>query len=159
MRATCQQTTQVVLCFRLVGMLLAVLEHVPLAVGVAAAEGPRFSNVFMSHMVLQHGRPISLWGWGASSHAQLEVSLGNHSTEATVNASDGSWHATLPTMAPTPLGQGLELKVGSASKLTVAFPQSSYILIAYRVVGAAGQRGACGYRGRRSVSVQRPEQH
>eukprot|EP01048_Picozoa_sp_COSAG05_P021808 COSAG05_NODE_4133_length_1659_cov_1.255769_1_plen_179_part_10 len=102
MRATCQQTTQVVLCFRLVGMLLAVLEHVPLAVGVAAAEGPRFSNVFMSHMVLQHGRPISLWGWGASSHAQLEVSLGNHSTEATVNASDGSWHATLPTMAPPP---------------------------------------------------------
>ena len=60
----------------------------------------RFSNVFASHMVLQRGQPIELWGFGASpSASNLSVHMGSAATDVywPVGA-DGSWKAELPAM-------------------------------------------------------------
>jgi len=80
---------------------------------------PRFSNAFQSHMVLQRGRPLVLWGFGAGKGAGLTVEF-SPSEEAqrqpvmqgqTISDSDGRWEVTLPTP--------LEKFVGLSMKLTV----------------------------------------
>ena len=76
---------------------------------LAAASGPRFSNVFRDHGVLQRGAPLSIWGFGAGGVSHLAVSLGTATVNATVNATDGTWRAVLPAQPATPLGTGLDL--------------------------------------------------
>jgi len=44
------------------------------------AESLALSTVFQSHMVLQRGQPIVVWGWGAAGAGGiLSVTLGNES--------------------------------------------------------------------------------
>ena len=80
-------------------LLLALQQQLTTTEGTTPP-GPRFSNVFASHMVLQRGEPIELWGFGASSSGSaLTVHLG--SDVASVFwpvAADGSWKAVLPAV-------------------------------------------------------------
>jgi hypothetical protein len=66
----------------------------------APAGGARFSNVFASSMVLQRGKPIEVWGFGASPSASaLTVHLGPDMASAYWPvAADGSWKAVLPAI-------------------------------------------------------------
>ena len=57
---------------------------------------PRFARVFSSHMVLQQGQPIPVWGT-AKPGAQVSVSLGTQTQKATVNA-DGKWETEFPAL-------------------------------------------------------------
>eukprot|EP01052_Picozoa_sp_SAG31_P011692 SAG31_NODE_668_length_12945_cov_15.915849_2_plen_203_part_00 len=79
-----------------------------------SATTPRFSNVFGSHMVLQRGRPIKVWGFGAAPDtSNLTVHFGAVQTEAywPVNV-DGSWRALLPALPGAPCdGTALVLKL------------------------------------------------
>jgi hypothetical protein len=44
------------------------------------AESLALSTVFQSHMVLQRGQPIVVWGWGAAAAGGIiSVTLGNES--------------------------------------------------------------------------------
>ena len=87
------------------------------------ATAPRFSNVFDSHMVLQRGRPIEVWGFDASpSDSTLSVHLGlaNASVFWPVNA-DGSWKAVLPAIHGFGCnGTELVLKSGGNAVQTLA---------------------------------------
>ena len=77
-------------------LLLLLLLGLPSTASAAA----RFSNVFASHMVLQRGEPIELWGFGASPSAStLSVHIGSAAASAywPVGA-DGSWKAVLPAI-------------------------------------------------------------
>uniref|UniRef100_A0A7S4T1N3 Sialate O-acetylesterase domain-containing protein n=1 Tax=Alexandrium monilatum TaxID=311494 RepID=A0A7S4T1N3_9DINO len=80
------------------------------------ARQPRLSNVFQSHMVLQRGRPIEVWGFYAKHGETLdvmlnyEVSLGGQVgwAEAVVGE-DGTWRANLGTPPPHVVGKQLRL--------------------------------------------------
>ena len=93
-----------------------------LAVPADADSGPRFSNVFADHMVLQQNKPIKVWGFGASSSGSpvsLSVSLGSATTSA-VAMPDGRWHATLPARPGASCSKGgLELQLKSSTGAAV----------------------------------------
>lgn len=57
---------------------------------------PTFHNVFGDHAVLQHGRPIRLWG-KAGPLEKITVRLGDHSVQSIADA-EGNWQAQLPAM-------------------------------------------------------------
>ena len=74
------------------------------AAAATAGGAPRFANPFQSHMVLQRGAPLELWGFGGSSAAgeSLRVCFGSACTRAAVGADvNGTWRATLPKQAAT----------------------------------------------------------
>lgn len=69
-----------------------------LCLTAAPAPLPLLSNVFGSHMVLQRGVAVSLWGWTAPG-ASVAVSFdGANSTSAPAGA-DGRWSVSLPPTA------------------------------------------------------------
>jgi sialate O-acetylesterase len=68
----------------------------------------KLPSVLNSHMVLQRGKPIPVWGW-ADAGEKLTVSIGDASAKATADA-DGKWNVSLPAMKAD----------GKAHTLTVA---------------------------------------
>ena len=88
----------------------------------AAPAGARFSNVFASSMVLQRGKPIEVWGFGASASASaLTVHIGSDMASAYWPvAADGSWKAVLPAIhEPGCNGTELVLKSGGTAVQTL----------------------------------------
>jgi sialate O-acetylesterase len=73
-----------------------------LSAGSAAEVAPvsvRPAKVFGSHMVLQHSRPIAIWGEGRRGEA-VRVSLGSDLRETVVDEG-GRWSVQLPARAPS----------------------------------------------------------
>jgi sialate O-acetylesterase len=60
-------------------------------------------SFFASHMVLQHGAPVQLWGTGATPAATVSVVLSSSAAPpaTAVAEADGRWHVTLPAAAPS----------------------------------------------------------
>ena len=62
----------------------------------AIGPGLHLHNLFQSNMVLQRGKPISLWGW-ADAGAKVSVKLKGRE-QATTAAKDRSWKVTFPAL-------------------------------------------------------------
>jgi hypothetical protein len=58
----------------------------------------RLPKVFGSHMVLQQGKPVVIWGW-ADPGEKVEARIGEAKAEAKANAA-GEWKLSLPAMKP-----------------------------------------------------------
>ena len=102
-------------------MLPQLLLPLLLSAGGASAAA-RFSNVFASHMVIQRGRPIEVWGFGASPSASaLTVHIGSEAADAYWPVSaDGSWKAVLPAIHGFGCnGTALVLKSGGVAVQTL----------------------------------------
>jgi sialate O-acetylesterase len=56
----------------------------------------KLPSILDSHMVLQQGTPIPMWGW-AGPGEEVTVELGQHVID-TIAAADGCWRVTLPAM-------------------------------------------------------------
>jgi sialate O-acetylesterase len=75
---------------------------------------PRFARAFGSHMVLQQGQPLPVWGT-AKPAAKVIVTLGNQKQTATADA-DGNWKVNFP--AAKTAGQTLALTAQTAQHKT-----------------------------------------
>ncbi len=75
---------------------------------------PRFARAFGSHMVLQQGQPIPVWGT-AKPEAKVTVTLGARKEIATADA-DGKWNVNFPALKAT--GQTLTLTVATTQRKT-----------------------------------------
>ena len=63
----------------------------------AIGKGLCLHNLFQSNMVLQRGKPISIWGWAKAGD---EVTVRFHGKEQTATAAkDRSWQVNFPAMA------------------------------------------------------------
>jgi sialate O-acetylesterase len=80
-----------------------------LAVLVPAARADvKLPTIFGSHMVLQRGKDVPVWGW-AEAGEKVTVTLGEASKEATADAK-GNWSVKLPAMKANAKGQKLVVK-------------------------------------------------
>jgi sialate O-acetylesterase len=87
------------------------------AIAFALAASPahaeiRLPKIFGSHMVLQQGKPIQLWGWanpGATTTVQLD-----ETRQSTVANEKGEWKISLPAMKA---GGPHTLKVGGSNEI------------------------------------------
>ena len=75
---------------------------------------PRFARAFGSHMVLQQGQPIPVWGT-AKPEAKVVVTLGAQKQTAIADA-DGKWKVNFPALKAS--GQTLTLKAAAAQRKT-----------------------------------------
>lgn len=78
----------------------------------AIAEGLCVSNLFQSHMVLQRGEPVALWGW-ADPGEEVTVEFAGH-RGSTVATADRSWRVSLPALEAS--ARPRELLVRGASR-------------------------------------------
>jgi len=62
---------------------------------VAAARPLKVHAIFTSHMVLQRGKPIMIWGW-ADAGDKVSVKFGDEQAEATAAGDAGRWRVTFP---------------------------------------------------------------
>ena len=68
------------------------------AVHAAEPALPLLSPIFGDHMVLQRGKPNTVWGWAAPG-AEIRLTLDKHLARATA-AADGRWSASVEVPAP-----------------------------------------------------------
>lgn len=73
----------------------------------------RLPAIFGSHMVLQQGKPIVLWGWADPGEA-ITVSIGTDSRQ-TVADTKGEWRVTFPARKA---GEAVTVKVSGSNTLT-----------------------------------------
>ncbi len=78
----------------------------------APAEALRLHAIFDSDMVLQRGKPITVWGW-AEPNAAVSVQLGKDKAEAKAAADKGRWEVTLPAREASAEPQTLTVASGS----------------------------------------------
>lgn len=81
---------------------------------VLAAPGFGLARCFSSHMVLQSGKPVPVWGQAAPGES-VTVTLGSQSKSATA-AADGKWSVTLDPLQP---GGPFTLTAAAGKTLTV----------------------------------------
>ena len=79
-----------------------------------AAAAPTLPPMFSDHMVIQHGRPVPVWGW-ADAGEEISVTLGPATARATA-APDGRWRVDLPAQKP---GGPFTLTVAGKSTLRI----------------------------------------
>jgi sialate O-acetylesterase len=82
----------------------------------AIAEGLCVSNLFQSNMVMQRGKPASIWGWAAPGE-KVTVTFAGASQEATAGK-DRAWKVTLPQMEASAEPRTLTVK-GAKESLTL----------------------------------------
>jgi sialate O-acetylesterase len=63
-----------------------------------ACADPKLPALFGDHMVLEHGRPIPVWGW-AEEGEPIRVTLGSAAASTTAGP-DGRWRVDLPAQKP-----------------------------------------------------------
>ncbi len=80
----------------------------------AIGEGLCVSNVFQSNMVLQRGKPVTIWGW-ADPDAKVAVSFAGQKV-ATTARGDRSWQVTLKAMQANATPQTMTIE-GSSKTL------------------------------------------
>lgn len=78
----------------------------------AAAESLRLHAIFDSDMVLQRGKPITLWGW-AKPGAAVSVQLGTDKADAKAAGDKGRWEVTFPAREASAEPQTLTVTSGS----------------------------------------------
>ena len=82
----------------------------------AIAKGLSLHNLFQSNMVLQRGKPITIWGW-AQPGEDVSVSFGGQ-TRTTKAGADRSWKVIFPAMPVT--AQPLQMAIkGKAATITL----------------------------------------
>jgi sialate O-acetylesterase len=77
----------------------------------AHAEQLRLHAIFDSDMVLQRGKPITIWGWAAPG-ASVSVRLGTDKADAKAAADKGRWEVTLPAREASADPQDLTVTAG-----------------------------------------------
>jgi sialate O-acetylesterase len=75
------------------------------------AEQLRLHAIFDSDMVLQRGKPITIWGW-AAPNATVSVQLGGDKADAKAAAEKGRWEVTLPAREASAEPQTLTVTAG-----------------------------------------------
>jgi sialate O-acetylesterase len=79
----------------------------------AAPEGQlRLHAIFDSDMVLQRGKPITIWGWAAPG-ATVSVQLGRDQAETRAATDKGRWEVTFPARDASAEPQNLTVTTGS----------------------------------------------
>jgi|GEM_PF-3625492 len=68
----------------------------------AAHATVRLPALVGSHMVLQRGRPVPVWGWAAPGEA-VSLTFRGKTYRATAPDASGRWQATLPPTPPAGL--------------------------------------------------------
>ncbi len=93
-------------------------QAIVLAVAVCALAGAcgyaaelKVHGVFSSNMVLQRGKPITVWGW-ASKGADVTVTFGTESASAKAGSEDGRWEVTFPAREADAVGRKLSVASG-----------------------------------------------
>lgn len=81
-----------------------------------AEAAPRLSAVFGDQMVLQHGRPLAIWGW-AQPGEKLRVEFANQQVAARA-ADDGSWSLQLEPLEPNWEPRAMSV-IGSTGVVTI----------------------------------------
>ena len=96
-----------------VGFLLALtlLPTVAPAQDAAPEARLRLHAIFDSDMVLQRGKPITIWGW-AEPGASVTVQLGPDKADTTADAGKGRWEVTFPARAASADPQTLTVTAG-----------------------------------------------
>ena len=93
----------------LVLLFLAIHGH---AQQVAPTGQLRLHAIFDSDMVLQRGKPITIWGW-AKPNATVSVQLGKDKADAKAAADKGRWEVTFPAREASVEPQTLTVTAGS----------------------------------------------
>ena len=83
--------------------------------GLVARATVRLPALVGSHMVLQRGQPLRLWGWAGPGEA-VRVTFRGRTYTASAPAADGRWQATLPA---TPAGGPYSLKVAGQNTIVL----------------------------------------
>mgnify|MGYP000442267680 CR=1 FL=1 len=65
----------------------------------------RLPKIFTSHMVVQQGLPVTVWGW-ADAGEKVTVSLAGASASAAADE-NGAWRVTLPALKADAAAQTL----------------------------------------------------
>eukprot|EP01052_Picozoa_sp_SAG31_P012324 SAG31_NODE_719_length_12605_cov_22.378858_2_plen_179_part_00 len=73
----------------------------------------RLPQIFGPKMVLQQGKPVCIWGWGATEGGTVQVTLGTSCVSSTTADSDGKWSLYLPPQAACMTGQTLAARDAS----------------------------------------------
>src|ERR1700759_2452212 len=71
-----------------------------------SASLPFVSPIFGDHMVIQRGKPNTIWGW-ATPGQSVQVEIGGHAAKATTGA-NGRWQVQID---PPPVGGPYTLKI------------------------------------------------
>ena len=77
----------------------------------AQAEPLRLHAIFDSDMVLQRGKPITIWGWAAPGNP-VSVQLGKDKADAKAAPDRGRWEVTLPAREASAESQTLTVTAG-----------------------------------------------
>jgi sialate O-acetylesterase len=75
----------------------------------------RLPRVFSDNMVLQHGKPLPVWGWAAPGET-VKVQLGDQEA-ATQATSKGEWRVTLKPVAPNAEPQTLTVSAAKTIEI------------------------------------------
>ncbi len=75
----------------------------------------RLPRVFSDNMVLQHGKPLPVWGWAAPGET-VKVKLGDQEA-ATQATSKGEWRVTLKPVAPNAEPQTLTVSAAKTIEI------------------------------------------
>ena len=86
------------ICFDYFLFLLFVLFVTALMPSLLPAAPLKVHGVFSSHMVLQRGKPIVIWGW-AEQGKVVTVQFGEEKQEAKAEGEKGRWEVTFPASA------------------------------------------------------------
>lgn len=78
----------------------------------AQAEQLRLHAIFDSDMVLQRGKPITIWGWAAPD-APVSVQFGGDKADAKAAAGQGRWEVTFPAREASAEPQNLTVAAGN----------------------------------------------
>lgn len=91
--------------------LVVVVALVVTCIASAAMADLRLPAVIADGMVLQHGRPVPVWGW-AEPGETVSVTLAEHAASTEANRG-GRWSVTLPKLAAA--GDPLEMHISASS--------------------------------------------
>jgi len=137
----------------LIGMMLVV------ACGAKTAE-VRLPAAVGDHMVVQRGRPITVWGW-TDPGAEVKVTMGNASAVATANPA-GRFQVALPALeaggphAITVAGANtIELKDVLVGDVWICSGQSNMAMTVQRSNNAEEEAAAAKYPNIRLLTVER----
>lgn len=70
----------------------------------------KLPSFFSNQMVLQRGKPVSIWGW-ADANTQVDIAF-NGNTVSTKSTDEGNWKITLPAMKASRKGMNMVIENG-----------------------------------------------
>ncbi len=82
---------------------------------LVAADQLTVHGIFKNNMVIQRGKPITVWGW-APADTKVSVTLGQVSENGVASGEKGRWEVTFPPQVENAVGQTLRVQAGDAVK-------------------------------------------